>query len=152
MLKWATTGKSAPQTSFYLFFPENITVVRSNARSGSFSRMKTKIYRNFCLCVFVNRPACIHLSPCTASVSLLISVYCLYWACSSHLAPVWLLCFFTPTVGFWFFWFWSLSHILTKHPRFYAPASNFRFLLHPNQFPQTPSNTLTHTHMRSHAQ
>lgn len=61
MLKWATTGKSAPQTSFYLFFPENITVVRSNARSGSFSRMKTKIYRNFCLSLWIGLPVFIFL-------------------------------------------------------------------------------------------
>lgn len=36
-----------------------------------------------------------------------------------------------------------LLQILNFHS--HAPGSVFRCLLHPNQFPQTPSNTITHT-------
>lgn len=92
-LKWATTGTSAPKTSFYVFFPENITVVRSNARSGSFSRMKTKIYRNFCLSLCLRESACLYSSFSLHCIGIsidlcVLSLLSLFFPPRSSLTPV----------------------------------------------------------------
>lgn len=151
MLKWATTGTSAPQTSFYLFFPENITVVRSNARSGSFSRMKTKIYRNFCLSLCLCESACLYSSFSLHCISIsidlcVLSLLSLFFPPRSSLTPVFLhtYCRFLVFFGF------GLS-------RTFSPSIPASMCLHPTSDSSStrinflkPHLILLHIHTRAH--